>query len=108
VEARTLVSYLDIRYKWASTGTSDVYEGHDTKAARAACPVLLWPSARRKLDRVVSADRLDDLRHPPGSRLEALSGDRKGQYSIRINRRFRICFRWTPAGADEIEIADYH
>lgn len=52
--------------------------------------------------------RLDDLRVPPGNRLEALRGDRKGQYSIRINDQFRICFRWTGTDAEDVEIVDYH
>ena len=51
---------------------------------------------------------LDDLRVPPGNRLEALKGDLVGQYSIRINQQWRICFRWTDAGADNVEIVDYH
>lgn len=64
--------------------------------------------ARRKLRQLQIANRLDDLRVPPGNRLEALSGDRAGQYSIRINDQYRICFRWTAAGAEDVEIVDYH
>lgn len=64
--------------------------------------------ARRKLRQLQIAVRLDDLRVPPGNRLEALSGDRAGQHSIRINRQYRVCFRWTPAGAEHVEIIDYH
>jgi proteic killer suppression protein len=64
--------------------------------------------ARRKLRQLEIAGRLDDLRIPPGNRLEALKGDRAGQYSIRINDQYRICFRWTAAGAEGVEIADYH
>jgi proteic killer suppression protein len=64
--------------------------------------------ARRKLRQLQIAGRLDDLRIPPGNRLEALKGDRAGQYSIRVNDRFRICFRWTSAGAEEVEIVDCH
>ena len=55
-----------------------------------------------------SATVLNDLAVPPGNRLERLSGDRSGQYSIRINEQYRICFRWTEAGPDEAEITDYH
>jgi proteic killer suppression protein len=55
-----------------------------------------------------SSRRLDDLRVPPANRLEALKGDRKGQYSIRINDQWRICFRWTEAGAADVDIVDYH
>lgn len=64
--------------------------------------------ARRKLRQLEISARLDDLRVPPGNRLEALKGDRAGQYSIRINDQWRLCFRWTAAGADEVEIVDYH
>lgn len=62
----------------------------------------------RKLRQLQIAERLDDLRVPPGNRLEPLHGDRKGQYSIRVNDRYRICFVWTPAGPGEVEIVDYH
>jgi proteic killer suppression protein len=64
--------------------------------------------ARRKLRQLQIAGQLDDLRVPPGNRLEALKGDRVGQYSIRINDQFRLCFLWTNAGAEEVEIVDYH
>ena len=64
--------------------------------------------ARRKLRQLEIADRLDDLRVPPGNRLEALKGDRAGQQSIRVNDQFRVCFRWTDAGAEDVEIVDYH
>lgn len=64
--------------------------------------------ARRKLRQLEIADLLDDLRVPPGNHLEALKGDRNGQYSIRINDQWRVCFYWTDAGAENMEIADYH
>lgn len=64
--------------------------------------------AMRKLAMLNRAGRLDDLRVPPGNRLEALKGDRLGQYSIRINDQWRVCFRWSDAGADDVEIVDYH
>ncbi len=64
--------------------------------------------ARRKLRQLEIAGRLDDLRVPPGNRLERLSGDRRGQHSIRINQQFRVCFTWTDGGADRVEIVDYH
>ncbi len=65
-------------------------------------------AARRKLLLLHAAHRLDDLRIPPGNRLEALKGNRKGQYSIRINDQWRLCFRWGEGGADDVEIVDYH
>ncbi len=64
--------------------------------------------AQRKLRQLQIAGRLDDLRVPPGNRLETLKGDRLRQYSIRINDQWRICFRWTEAGAENVEIVDYH
>lgn len=64
--------------------------------------------ARRKLRQLQIAGRLEDLRVPPGNRLEALKGDRAGQHSIRVNDQFRVCFRWTASGAEDVEIVDYH
>jgi len=64
--------------------------------------------ARRKLRQLQIAGRLEDLRVPPGNRLEALKGDRAGQHSIRVNDQFPLCFRWTAAGAEDVEIVDYH
>jgi proteic killer suppression protein len=64
--------------------------------------------ARRKLRQLQIAGRLEDLRVPPGNRLETLKGERAGQHSIRVNDQFRVCFRWTAAGAEDVEIADYH
>ncbi len=64
--------------------------------------------ARRKLRQLEIAGQLDDLRVPPGNRLEVLKGNRKGQMSIRINDQWRVCFRWTQAGPADVEIVDYH
>jgi proteic killer suppression protein len=64
--------------------------------------------ARRKLRQLEVAAQLDDLRIPPGNRLEALKRDRVGQHSIRINDQFRLCFRWTNTGPEDVEIVDYH
>ena len=64
--------------------------------------------ARRKLRQMEVASRLDDLKVPPGNRLELLKGKRAGQFSIRINDQWRICFRWTDSGAEAVEIVDYH
>lgn len=89
-------------------GTEDVFDGRDTKRARKACPSDLVGVARRKLDQVNQAVALEDLRAPPNNRLERLKGAREGQHSIRINDQWRVCFRWTDAGAEEVEIVDYH
>lgn len=64
--------------------------------------------ALRKLRQLEIAGNLNDLRIPPGNHLEVLNGDREGQYSIRINGQFRICFSWTPMGPQDVEIVDYH
>ena len=64
--------------------------------------------ARRKLEQLHAAHSLDFLRVPPGNRLEALKGDRSGQYSIRVNDQFRVCFRWSGTDAEDVEIVDYH
>lgn len=64
--------------------------------------------AMRKLAMLDAAATLAFLASPPGNRLEALKGDRRGQYSIRVNDQFRLCFRWTPEGATDVEIVDYH
>ena len=75
---------------------------------RARRFVNLESSARRKLRQLQIANLLQDLRVPPGNRLEALKGNRAGQHSIRVNNQFRVCFRWTDAGAEDVEIVDYH
>lgn len=85
---------------------------NDTKSLAEGTPVLRFQAfdrvARRKLRQLEIADRLEDLRVPPGNRLEALRGDRTGQHSIRINDQYRVCFRWTERGAEDVEIIDYH
>lgn len=71
-------------------------------------PADLVRSARRKLFMIEQAAELNDLASPPGNRLEALKGNRRGQHSIRINDQFRICFRWVDGHAEDVEITDYH
>jgi toxin HigB-1 len=89
-------------------GTEDIFNGKSTRAARKTCPVSLWKIATRKLDQLDSVSALNELRIPPGNQLEVLVGDRKGQHSIRINARYRICFVWTDLGPDDVEVVDYH
>lgn len=79
-----------------------------SKGVRVRRFVSIATVARRKLRQLEIATRLDDLRVPPGNRLEALKGGRSGQYNIRINDQWRICFRWAAAGAEDVEIVDYH
>ena len=89
-------------------GTEDIFDGKNSKATRKFCPRDIWKIAARKLEQVDSARDLDDLIVPPGNRLEALSGNRDGQHSIRINDQYRICFEWNTGNADNVEIVDYH
>jgi len=89
-------------------GTYDIFNGINTREARMTCPIALWKTASRKLDQLDSIESIKDLRIPPGNHLEELSGDRKGQFSIRINDQYRICFVWTDSGPDLVEIVDYH
>jgi len=90
------------------SGTEDVFNGRDSRAAAKACPRQLWRIAQRKLDQLDSVARLAELRIPPGNRLQALAGDRKGQHSLRINDQYRICFVWTDVGPAAVEIVDCH
>ncbi len=89
-------------------GTRDIWLEHDTRHARKACPQHLWPGALEKLWLLNGATKREDLRVPPGNRLEQMKGDRLGQYSVRINSRYRVCFRWTELGPADVEIVDYH
>jgi proteic killer suppression protein len=89
-------------------GAEDIFNGRNTRDARKSCPANMWKVARRKLDQLDSVATLGELRLPPGNRLEALAGDRKGQHSIRINDQYRVCFQWTDAGPTDVEIVDYH
>jgi len=90
------------------SGTVDVFDGLATKAARKTCPTTLWAVARRKLDQINRASQVEQLSVPPGNQLEALNGDREGQWSIRINQQYRVCFEWNEGDAYEVEITDYH
>ena len=84
--------------------TEDAFNG----VVRKGFPADLIKVARRKLRFLHAAHGLTDLRTPPGNRLEALKRDRAGQYSIRVNDQFRICFVWTPEGPEDVELTDYH
>ncbi len=88
--------------------TQDIFNGRLTKATRKLCPQPLWKTAFRKLDQLDSVKFLDELRIPPGNRLEALKGDRNQQHSIRINEQYRLCFVWHENGPHNVEIVDYH
>ena len=87
---------------FADRDTERLFRDEDVRRFRS-----IERAARRKLLLLDAVTRLDDLRVPPGNRLEALRGDRVGQHSIRINDQWRICFRWSD-GAEDVEIVDYH
>jgi len=91
---------------FGSAGTEDIFNGRNSKDARKTCPRDLWRVAARKLEQLDSVSQLEELRIPPGNRLEALSRDRRGQFSIRINEQYRVCFTWTEDGPDAAEIVD--
>ena len=93
---------------FADEGTGGIFNGRSTKVSRKTLPNQLVRLAQRKLDQLDSAEDLNDLRVPPGNRLESLKADRHGQHSIRINDQYRICFRWTEKGPEQVEIVDYH
>jgi len=87
--------------------TADVFHGINSKAARRI-PKSLWPAVKRKLDLLDTVTRLDALRTPPGTRLEALKGDRMGSHSIRVNQQYRITFRFEGEHCSDVRCEDYH
>ena len=93
---------------FADGATEDIFNGVDSRRARAACPRSLWPTVRRKLFQINRVRRLQELAIPPGNRLERWSRDRHGQFSIRINDQYRICFHWEDDHARNVEVTDYH
>lgn len=96
--------YLQVITSFKDKNTEKVFQ----RAFVNAFSKALQRSALRKLLILDAAERLDDLRIPPGNQLERLSGDRKGRHTIRINDQWRICFRWLGSDAEDVEIADYH
>ena len=99
---RRVISGLMIQ-SFRCKDTQALFEGRCPRRFRAIQTV-----AERKLAQLDAAQTLDFLRAPPGNRLEALRGDRAGEYSIRVNDQFRVCFVWTASGPAEVEIVDYH
>jgi proteic killer suppression protein len=89
---------------FADRATAEFFETGETKAGWQDVKAI----AKRKLVQLAAVTELSQLAVPPGNRLEALKGDRRGQHSIRINDQWRVCFRWTDAGPSEVEITDYH
>lgn len=95
---------------FSDEGTSDIYNGVNSKKARQKLNILLWEKTQTKLDMLNRAYQLEDLKKPPNNKLEKLVGDLAGKHSIRINDQYRIIFKWDPSrhGASEVEIIDYH
>ena len=98
----SLVYFVTIK-SFACADTERLFSG-----TRVKLFVNIEAVAIRKLAMLNRAASLDDLRVPPGNRLEALKGDRAGQHSIRVNDQFRVCFRWTAEGPEDVEVVDYH
>ena len=90
--------------RWKGKQAREVFEGNCPKGF----PADLFKRVRRSLFQLDAATRLDDLKHPPGNRLHRLHEDRAGQWSISVNDQFRICFRWTDQGPEDVEFVDYH
>jgi toxin HigB-1 len=93
---------------FANSATEDICHDRNTKQARKCLPIDLNFRARVKLARLAAATQLADISDLPGNRFESLRGDRAGQFSIRINDQYRICFRWEANDAYDVEIVDYH
>nr|WP_297385121.1 type II toxin-antitoxin system RelE/ParE family toxin [uncultured Roseateles sp.] len=89
---------------FADKRTAAIFDGREIKGMERG----LQQACRQKMRAIDAALSVDTLRFPPGNRLELLKGDRKGQWSLRVNRQWRICFRWQDGAALEVEIADYH
>lgn len=89
-------------------GSENIFNGKNTKKARKLLPLKLWTVASRKLDQLDSVSIFNDLKVPPGNMLESLSGNREGQFSIRINDQYRIRFKWDNTEPFDVEITDYH
>ena len=96
--------YLLVIKTFADKHTAAIFEGFQVKRL----PKEIQETARRKLKQIDAAGSIESLRVPPGNRLELLKKDRAGQWSIRINDQWRICFRWNDGDATDVEIADYH
>ncbi len=87
--------------------SEDLFNGTNSKEARSI-PNTIWNVISRKMDQLNAAVVLEDLKAPPGNRLEALSGNLKGFHSIRVNDQYRIVFKWTAEGPEMVEVTDYH
>lgn len=89
---------------WKDKRAKEVFEGRCPKGF----PADLFKAVRRRLFQLAAAIAVEDMKDPPGNRLHALTEDRKGQWSVSVNRQFRICFRWGEKGPEDVELVDYH
>ena len=92
---------------FGAAATENIFQTRNTKAARSI-PRQLWPVIRRKLDYLQAATRLEQLRYPPGNRMEALKGANRGRYSVRVNDQYRLTFRFVEGHALDVRCEDYH
>ena len=99
---------MSVIKSFADSATEDLFDGRDSRRARRACPIALWPIVRRRLTQLNRVGDLRELNVPPGNRLARLRGDRAVQHSIRINDQYRVCFRWEGGYADQVQVTDYH
>ena len=93
---------------FGNQGTEDIWAGDDTKAARKVLAVELWPSARELLDQLDASVAVGDMSLPPSNRLHKLKGQMKGYWSVSINMKYRIIFKFESARASDVAIVDYH
>ncbi len=98
----------DVIRSFADGVTTDLFNGVDCRRARQGCPSSLWAVVARKVTQLNRVRELRELAVPPGNRLEALKGARRGQHGIRIIDQYRNCFRWEDGYADDVEVTDYH
>jgi len=100
--------HVSMIVSFKNQATEDVFNGKSSKIARKLCPQSLWKVATRKLDQLDFVVNIDELKVPPGNRFERLTGDRKNEYSIRVNDQYRVCFKWSEPGPFDVEITGYH
>ena len=98
---------IDVIRSFGDQRTEDVFHGHATREVKRLDAALVKATVR-KLDMIVAAAAVQDLRAPPGNRLEALHGNLEGWFSIRVNDQWRLVFRWLDGAAEDVEIVDYH
>lgn len=93
---------------FANQGSQDIYDGTNSKDARKVLPTELWAKAAKQMSSIHAASQVGDLRLPPSNNLEKLSGNLDGKWSIRINKQYRVVFRFEGGNASEVEVTDYH